>query len=167
MTLIRFLPFAALLAFTALLAGCGFQPMYATGSDVAAIRSVDVDIPGRDRPAQLLAESLRDRFGAPSGTQRYRLVAEPDIAAAGLGVGADDIATRFALVMTVTFTLQDLSTGEIVVQDYVRSEAAYDVPTQPYAAESARRDAEERAARDAAERISAHVARYLRRANPS
>lgn len=165
MTHIRALPFVFVLVLSVFLTGCGFQPMYATGGDVAAIRSVDVDIPGRDRPAQLLAEALRDRFGAPSGTQRYRLVAEPDIVAAGLGVGADDIATRFALVMTVSFTLQDLSTGDVVVQDYVRAEAAYDVPNQPYAAESARRDAEERAARDAAERMSAHVARYLRRAS--
>lgn len=165
MTMTRRFALAALLGSAVLISGCGFQPMYASGADVAAMRGVDIDIPGRDREDQLLAEALRDRFGPPGGASRYRLAAEPDVSIAGLGVGADDIATRFALIMVVRFTLHDLASGDIVLQDYVRAEASYDVPIQPYAAESARRDAEERAARDAAERISVQVARHVRRAS--
>lgn len=146
------------------LTGCGFQPMYANPGEATAMRSIQIETPGNDRVDQLLGEALRDQFGPPMAGGRYRLVAESDISSSGLGVGADDIATRMALIMRVEFVVFDNQSGDAVLSDYVRSEASYDLPAQPYAAESARRDAEERAARDAAQRIAARVARQMRRA---
>jgi len=146
-----------------LLVGCGFQPMYGAGSNAGMLRSVIIDIPGHERADQVLAESLRDQFGPRTQGGDYRLSAEIFMSASGLGVGADDIATRMALSMQVLYTLTDAQTGEIVLQDAVRSEASFDLPAQPYAAEIARRDAEERAARDAAQRISLRLARHFNR----
>ena len=138
--------------------------MYADPGTVAALRNFQIETPGNDRVDQLLGEALRDQFGSPTAGGRYRLVAESDISSTGLGIGADDIATRMALIMRVDFTVVDTQSGNLVLTDFVRSEASYDLPAQPYAAESARRDAEERAARDAAQRISARIARQTRRA---
>jgi len=165
MTQMMMLRTIATLSAALVLSGCGFQPMYGQSQTATVFRAVDVDVPGHDRVDQLLAETLRDQFGAPSGSQRYRLVAQTEISVSGLGVGADDIATRMALRMTVRFELYDGTASAPVLSEQVRAEASFDLPAQPYAAESARRDAEERAARDAAQRIAARIARHVRRAD--
>lgn len=147
------------------LSACAFQPLYGDRAQVSTIRSVTIAVDGQERIDQMLAEALNDRFGTPTGG-RYRLVAETDTNAAALGVGADAIASRSALQLDVTFSLINTSTGVPELTETVRTETAFDIPIGPYAAASARRDAEERAARDAADRIAVRIARHIHRNTP-
>ena len=144
------------------LSACAFQPLYAAPQQVSQMRGISVAVDGQERIDHMLGEALNDRFGTPAGG-RYRLVAETDVNTSGLGVGADDVATRSALMLSVDFSLIDSGTGTPVLTETVRTEATYDIPLQPYAAISARRDAEERAAREAADRIALRVARHINR----
>jgi len=144
------------------LSACAFQPLHGSQQQVSAMRGITVAVDGQERIDQMLAESLNDRFGTPAGG-RYRLAAETSVTTSGLGVGADDVATRSALSLSVDFSLIDSGSGSPVLTETVRTEATFDIPLQPYAAVSARRDAEERAAREAADRIALRVARYINR----
>lgn len=144
------------------LSACAFQPLYGDARQVSTLRNIQVAVEGRDRIDQLLSEALNDRFGTPSGGG-YRLVAVTDMAPTGLGVGADDIASRSALVMTVEYSLIDTTTGTPVLTEAVRTEATYDIPLEPYAAISARRDAEERVTQEAADRMALRIARFIHR----
>ncbi|WP_421788538.1 LPS assembly lipoprotein LptE [Hyphobacterium sp.] len=144
------------------LSACAFQPLYGDARQVSTVRNIDVAVEGQDRIDQLLSEALNDRFGTPSGNG-YRLVAVTDLARSGLGVGADDIASRAALVLTVDFSLVDTRTGTPVLTDAVRTEASFDIPAEPYAAITARRDAEERVTQEAADRMALRIARFVHR----
>ncbi|WP_421789840.1 LPS assembly lipoprotein LptE [Hyphobacterium sp.] len=144
------------------LSACAFQPLYGDAGQVSAIRSVTIAVDGQERVDQMLAEALNDRFGTPAGG-RFRLVTETDTNTSGLGVGADDIASRAVLRLSVDFSLVDTRSGTPELTETVNTEATFDIPAEPFAAISARRDAEERAARDAADRIAVRVARHIHR----
>ncbi len=144
------------------LSACAFQPLHGSPQQVQALHGSTVAVDGQERIDQILDEALNDRFGTPSGG-RYRLAAETSVRVLGLGVGADDVATRRAIVLTVDFSLIDAGSGLPVLTETVRSEATIDIPGGPFAAVSARRNAEERAASDAADRIALRVARYINR----
>ncbi|WP_109261757.1 LPS assembly lipoprotein LptE [Hyphobacterium indicum] len=144
------------------LSACAFQPLHGSPQQIRAMDGIVVAVDGQTRIDQILDEALNDRFGTPSGG-RYRLAAVTSMTASGLGVGADDVATRSAISLTVDFSLIDAGSGLPVLTETVRAEATVDIPQQPYAAISARRDAEERAASQAADRIALRVARYINR----
>ncbi|MBI1235433.1 MAG: hypothetical protein GC188_01975 [Alphaproteobacteria bacterium] len=144
------------------LSACAFQPLHGSPQQIRAMDGVVVAVDGQARIDQMLDEALNDRFGTPSGG-RYRLAAVTSVTVVGLGVGADDVATRRAISLLVDFSLIDAGSGLPVLTETVRTEATVDIPRQPYAAVSARRDAEERAASEAADRIALRVARYINR----
>ncbi|PIW28892.1 MAG: hypothetical protein COW29_07915 [Rhodobacterales bacterium CG15_BIG_FIL_POST_REV_8_21_14_020_59_13] len=144
------------------LSACAFQPLHGSQQQIRAMDGITVLVDGQSRIDQMLDEALNDRFGTPSGG-RYRLAAVTRVSVLRMGVGADDVATRSAISLTVNFSLIDAGSGLPVLTETVRSEATVDIPRQPYAAVSARRDAEERAASEAADRIALRVARYINR----
>ena len=144
------------------LSACAFQPLYGDARQVSTVRNISVVVEGQERIDQLLDEALNDRFGTPSGG-RYRLVAVTGTTRSGLGVGADDIASRAALVLTVDYSLVETSTGIPVLTEAVRTEATFDIPREPYAAITARRDAEERVTQEAADRMALRIARHVHR----
>ncbi|MEE2526996.1 LPS assembly lipoprotein LptE [Hyphobacterium sp. HN65] len=144
------------------LSACAFQPLYGDAGQIAAVRGVTIVVEGQERVDQMLDEALNDRFGTPGGG-RYRLVAETSTRTAGLGVGADDIANRSVLRLTVDFSLVETATGTPAMTESVQTEATFDIPREPYAAISARRDAEERVTQEAADRIALRVARHIHR----
>lgn len=144
------------------LSACAFQPLHGSQQQIRAMDGITVLVDGQSRIDQMLDEALNDRFGTPSGG-RYRLAAVTSVTVLRMGVGADDVATRSAISLSVNFSLIDAGSGLPVLTETVRSEATVDIPRQPYAAVSARRDAEERAASEAADRIALRVARYINR----
>lgn len=144
------------------LSACAFQPLHGSPQQIRAMDGIVVAVDGQARIDQMLDEALNDRFGTPSGG-RYRLAVETGDTVLRMGVGADDVATRWAIILYVDFSLIDAGSGLPVLTETVRTEATVDIPRGPYAAVSARRDAEERAASEAADRIALRVARYINR----
>lgn len=95
-----------LLPLVALLAACGFEPMYASKTTDVQMGQVNVH-PIPEREGQQLRNALLDRgfgdAGAPGG---YELTI-PTIAVSeiDLGIAEDDTATRRQLTMSVGITL--------------------------------------------------------------
>jgi len=153
---------AALLAgLAAALCGCGFQPLYAQPGVTSHLAAVDVVAPA-GRAGFLIRQHLddalaRNRDAAPA----YRMNLALSETRYPRGVRIDNVATRYEYVLTATYALSRLPSGEIAKRGQVRVELTYDSADQPYAAIAAQQDAEDRAAEEAARRIQLEVATWL------
>lgn len=151
-----------------LLAGCGFQPMYAetsTGVQLDDVmRTVSVSkIPGR------VGQRIRNELifattgGGYSEAPQYRLeiairesVQDTFVARTGESEGR-------AYLLTAAFKLINIEDETIVVSGQSIGRAAYDNLDSTFADIRARRDAENRAARTVADDIETRIAMALSR----
>jgi len=151
--------FKALLILTlTTLSGCGFSPMYGTSGVANGLQYIRVET-GQERFDYLLQEALYDQLGSRGLAGLYTLRTETDISSLGLGVGADAIAARFAVRLSVQYELFVDGQSDAVMSGHASGEASYDVSSSVYGSLSAERDAQERAAQMAAERIIVQLAR--------
>lgn len=151
---------AALAASAIALSGCGFQPLYGGPSGVQ-LDGIALVQEGDQRIDYLLRDELRNAF--PDNAGRYRLVLEPaDVRRTGSGIGADGIATRYDLLLTVSYRIYEDGNPEPVFDGSASGSGTYNIPLQPYAAITSQREGEELAARAASNRITLQVARFLR-----
>lgn len=153
---------AALVTGTALLvSGCGFQPLYGGGPDGVRLNGISLVQEGDTRIDYLMRDELRNSFGEGGG--RFRLVLEPvDVQRVGTGIGADGIATRYDLRLTVSYRIFETGNPDPVFDGTASGSGTYNIPAQPYAAIASQREGEELAARAAASRLTLQVARFLR-----
>lgn len=151
----------------ALLAGCGFRPLYGeVGGAVADERLAAVDIELiADRSGQIVRNRLLTRMqpGGAVTPATHQLDVDVTQSSIGLAVQRDETATRTNITVTAHIALTDLATGEIALVQSISSYASYDTLPAEYATLSAERDARERALRDLADRIATVVALYLQR----
>lgn len=146
-----------------ILSGCGFQPLYGGGPSGVRLDGISLEQLGDERIDYLLRDELRDSFSRSGG--RYRLVLEPaEVRRTGSGIGADGIATRYDLLLTVSFRIFETGNPDPVFDGSASGAGTYNIPLQPYAAITSQREGEELAARSAANRITLQVARFLRTA---
>lgn len=156
----------AALAPLALLAGCGLQPMYASGGkgEVArAARSVEVS-PIEGKAGWLVRNALSDRLasGAPAASPRYRLDVRLDERLQGLGLLSDDAVTRERRTLRARYQLVDLASGKIVLDATAGADAGIDIVSSEYAVIAAEQTALENLSRDIADKIVTRVATRLR-----
>jgi LPS-assembly lipoprotein len=159
-------PAAALLGALVVLAGCGFEPLYAkrTGNAVAALGGVAV-APIADRTGQklrnLLAVKLNPR-GAPA-RPAYRLAVRLFESRQELGLRKDETATRANLTLRAVFSLRRASDGVQVYNSAASSTNSYNILQSEFATLSAANDARTRAVRDLSEEIKIRLALFLRK----
>lgn len=157
---------AAILALTAL-AGCGFQPLYATGNDgetvtedgLAATRIVPIE----GRTGQQLHNLLRDRLN-PAGqstTPAYVLEVAVSKRIVQLGIRKDETATRANLTMTARFKLRDAKTNRVLLGSTSVSVSSYNILDALYATTVAENDAVKRGLRELANDIRLRLAVYF------
>lgn len=160
-------------AAAALLAGCGWSPLYApssSGGDGPAVRglseiSVDV-IP--DRPGQLLRQALQARFYG-AGTSRaslYVLHANFGLSSDSFAVRQDNTATRARLIGATAWTLtaSDPRLGT-VASGTARVVDGYNIFDQQYfSADLAAESAQRRIAEALADRVTLQLAAYFKKA---
>lgn len=149
---------AGLLALS--VSACGFTPMYGAQGVASELEDVRV-LTGQERADFYLQEALYDRLGSRNAEGPLELRTETEVNSIGLGVGADAIASRFAVEVRVDYALYEPGASDPVVQGSVTGQASYNVPRDIYATVAAERDAEERAAGMAADRIINQLARAL------
>ncbi|WP_170144284.1 LPS assembly lipoprotein LptE [Dichotomicrobium thermohalophilum] len=151
-----------------LLAGCGFQPMYAestTGAQLDDVmRTVSVaPIPGR------VGQRVRNELifattgGGYSDATQYRLEVAIRESVQDTFVARSGEAEGRAYRLTAAFKLIRLEDETVVVSGKSISRAAYDNLDSTFADIRARRDAENRAARTVADDIQTRVAMALSR----
>jgi len=158
-----------ILAAAIILSACGFKPMHAptafggpgNGNGVS-MKNITVQMQANEKIDFLLAQALRDRMGDNRATS-YILRITPESDRRSLGIGADDVATRYDLVMKTEFELVDAKTADIVYRGEVRAISTYGAPIDPYGTVAAQANAEEQVSRETADRIIAKLAGYQAR----
>ncbi|NNC38262.1 MAG: hypothetical protein EX271_01185 [Acidimicrobiales bacterium] len=145
------------------LTACGFKPMHAPGafSDTGySFEKISVVTVKEDKADFLLKQALRDRFGDNANTQ-YELRIDPKVSRGGLGIGADDVASRYDMRMSAKYELVERKSGKTVDQGTVSSISTFAAPRDPYGRISAENNATEQVARETADRIIIKLANYF------
>jgi LPS-assembly lipoprotein len=151
-----------------LLAGCGFQPMYAETSTGAQLddvmRTVSVaKIPGR------VGQRIRNELifattgGGYRGAAEYRLEIAIRESVQDTFVARTGEAEGRAYILTAAFKLIDVEDSKVLVSGKSIGRAGYDNLDSTFADIRARRDAENRAATTVADDIQTRVAMTLSR----
>ncbi len=131
------------------LAGCGFTPLYDTGTPAAGMTGqVSVDV--IDGAAGfVMRERLVSRLG-PAEAPTHRLAVGAEFETIGVALTTQSVTTRFNVVGRADFALVPLAGGQPVLVDSVQAITGYSSPDLPaagaFATESAERDAYRRLA---------------------
>ncbi len=152
-----------LLAWSLLLAGCGYSTVYQTTAD--AVQSVAVaevvvntgeKLPGERRVAQLVNRRLAQVFTSHPDSAAYTLHIHLDEEQRTLAVLRDATEDRFEVVLTASLSLKDHK-GEQVFHKVYTTTAIYNVEPSPLSTDAGR----ERARQSAAEFTSREAIQYI------
>jgi LPS-assembly lipoprotein len=155
---------------TALLAGCGFQPVYMpTASNKAgpAQREMaQVNVPViPDRPGQLLRQALQRELRSDSGgISAYDLRVVFAISGEGISVLNDNIATRVRMIGTASWSLVDRNPQQtLLTSGSARSMDGLNVFNEQYFAADLETEAvQKRIADNVAQQIAIQLAIWFR-----
>lgn len=153
--------FSAVALGVALLAGCQVQPLYGTmsGQD----RSVTVG-PVDSRVEQVVRNELILGFGGDQPSGAYTLEIDATSSIAGiLPGGLDNEFSAARATVTAIYVLKATESGETVKRGTRSADAQLDLPSQNFAQERAKLEAETRAAKAVAALVRADVATALAR----
>ena len=153
-----------LLAVAAVLAGCGFRPMYGSSPGNAGVSGemAAVVIPeATDRTGQLIRNDLISTMKAGTGGEKYSLTLKVEQKDSGIIKKTLPAVTRQAVNLKVEYELMERASGNIVASGKTFSNVSYDVIRQPFADMQAETDATERAALEVAGDIRTRIAAYF------
>lgn len=152
----------AVMAATLMMGCAGFEPMHATAGGKTTFSDIDLVISdGRDEgdreAGYLIRQHLADRIDIAE-RPTYRLVIDPRVRRIGLGLTAEDFASRFDSRVSASWRLLNASDGAVIDRGSVVRAATYSADPDPYQLLSATDEAVERAAREVADRLLVDVA---------
>lgn len=152
------------------LMGCGFRPLYSSGSDgrgvVDSLSSITIQEP-ESRAGQLVRNSLLSSM-RPAGTAQqnlYKLVLNPQVTQSTLVDQSIPGIKRMRLRLTVSYQLIRLASAEELNTGKTFSTVSYDVIREPVADLQAESNATSRAAKEVAADIHTRLAAYMTRHN--
>ena len=163
----RFLRLAGLSTMAALLANCGFRPLYGRrGSDPAAVEMAAIGIGYvTDRLSQNLRNDLIERltpFGEPAQA-RYGLFIQTSQSSGALAIQSDSTITRYNLTVYATFILTDRASGQRLYRGNASAVGSYDAVRSDFATLSAEQDSARRTVREVAEDIRGQLSAFFAR----
>lgn len=158
---LRLAVMALALLFVGGLSACGFSPLYGANGVASGLSEIRVET-GRERIDFRLQEALLDGMGARHAAGPYTLRATASVESEPFGVGADAIARRYSVRVTVGWQVLRDGNVDPVLTGTARSDVSYDVPAGVFGALAAEADAEDRAVSAAADRLIAQLARTMR-----
>jgi len=136
------------------------------GESVASeLASITVQAPNDDANRELrltLADLLRNDSAY---TSKYSISLSSGLAIRNVAVQQDTSVTRKNLVMSSTYSLLDLESGEVLFESQATAIAAYNRVGSEFANIIAERDARERASTQVAEQIRTELAVFFERRN--
>jgi LPS-assembly lipoprotein len=152
------------LALPALLAGCGWEPLYASRETEAAnadLRAIKV-APIAERVGQHLEFGLRNSFN-PNNVptpQLYTLSVTVGTSFGSLGVQSQGIGTRGEVNFIATYRLID-NTGKVLQTGTVHSNESFDIQANGYSTVVAQNDASARCVEEARREIVSRLTLFL------
>lgn len=149
----------------AMLAGCGFHPLYAPKSardsdpDLAAINVLPIS----DRPGQILALALREDLN-PHGVsvpKRWDLQTGLRVTRTDLGIQRNATATTSEITVYAIFQINDQG-GHVVYSSTSSAVGSFDLVNDAYATQVAADSARDRAIRQVADEMVLRLAIFVR-----
>jgi LPS-assembly lipoprotein len=148
----------ASLALLALLAACGFQPLYGQGprqADPGQLGNIEV-APIADRLGQITRNHLLDRLnprGRPLAPE-YRLEVILSESNERLAFRKDATATRALMRLVAHYRLTEIASGTLVHGGASRATASYNIVASDFATIASEKNARERVSRIVAEDVA-------------
>ncbi len=146
------------------LAGCGFQPMYATNNAAAtsavsqlALGAVD----GADEATRAFRDAAQGFFPADEASAAYRVELGLDGRRRFVSVQLDNSTTRNNYILRANWRLIDVATGNVLTRGESEATASYSILDAQYAAYVSEQDAVRRAAGVVADDIAREAAAYF------
>jgi LPS-assembly lipoprotein len=149
-------------ALCALLAACGFHPLYG-GSLAPQLAAIYVE-PVPEQDGYVLRNTLIDLLGSDGSLagKAYRLKLTLSETNQGVALQNNATITRYNDRFTATYVLTDAK-GTILTSGSQTGLSSYNVASSPYSTLSAQQDADQRTAQDMAERIQLDLGAWFRR----
>ena len=174
--LLRGMVLSACVAAMAIASACTVRPLYSnavapggTVTSAAAYPSIDIK-PVQTRYAQEVRNHLifmlNGGAGQPANAQYSLDLGVTEVDSRSLlapTTTGEDRPSAGTIVMTSSYRLTRVGTGEVVARGTRRISSSYDRPRQEFAALRAQRDAENRAARELAELLKLAIGQDLSR----
>jgi len=145
------------------LSACGFSPVHAPnafGGEGYDYQDIAVIASENEKEDFALKQALRTRMGDNAST-KYTLHVDPKTRRVGLGIGAEDVGSRYDLIMDVSFELQDAKSGDVIYKDKITAVSTFGAPRDAYGTIAAENNAQEQVAAEAADRILIRLARHF------
>lgn len=148
------------------LTGCGYKPLYSSGSDgrgvVASLSSIAIQ-ETHSRAGQLVRNSLLSsmRPASAAGDDLYKLILHPELAQSTLIDRSTPGIKRIRLRLTVTYQLIETASGAEVNSGKTFSAVSYDIVREPVADLQAEANATSRAAKEVASDIHTRLAAFM------
>lgn len=148
------------------LTGCGYKPLYSSGSDgrgvVASLSSISIQ-ETHSRAGQLVRNSLLSsmRPVGAAGDDRYKLILHPAVAQSTLVDRSIPGIKRKRLRLSVSYQLIETGSGSEVNSGKTFSAVSYDIVREPIADLQAESNATSRAAREVAADIHTRLAAFM------
>jgi LPS-assembly lipoprotein len=148
-----------------LLAGCGWQPLYANREAEpvnAELRAIRVN-PILERFGQRLEFALRDSFNPDNmpTQQRYSLQVTLATGMSDLGIQSQGLGTRGEVTAQATYILKEISSGAQVQTGTLRTNDSFDIQANGYSTVVAQDDAYTRCIEDLRREIVARLTVFL------
>jgi LPS-assembly lipoprotein len=158
----------AILGMFALLAGCGFKPVYgvhSAGKSPSAVQQfAAIEIPPLpDRLGQQMRNLLIDSLH-PNGAAndyRYKLSVGITEAVVNLGLQQNSTSTRGQVRLTVKYALTENDHGKVVLRETLRTSTGYNILTNQFSAVLSQDDAEAQGLQQIADNMTLHLAMYF------
>lgn len=151
----------------ALLAGCGFQPLYGPrdgGSATDKLAAIKIlRIP--DRAGQQVRNFLLDRLNprGPAAKDLYSLAVTLTEGRQDLAIRKDETATRANLTVSAQYSLIEIATGKEIFRANSTVTTSFNIVRSDFATVSAENDARRRAAREVSDDIRTRLALFFNR----
>lgn len=163
----RFLRISGLVTVAALLASCGFRPLYGPqGSDSAAYELAAIAI---NAVSERLDQNLRNDliqgltpFGEPA-QPAYDLFIKANKSSSALAIQSNSTITRFNLLVTASFVLRDRESDLPIFRGSASAVGSYDAVRSDFATLTAEQDSARRTVREIAEEIRAQLSAFFSR----
>jgi LPS-assembly lipoprotein len=133
-------------ALPAILAGCGWEPLYAdreTSEGAASLRAIKV-MPITDRVGQQLEMGLRSSFnpnGDPPAKQLYVLSVTLQKSLIDSGIQSQGLGTRGEVHLYAKYQLTDIATNKVLQNGFVHTSDDFDIQANGYSTVVAQNDA--------------------------
>lgn len=149
--------------------GCGFRPLYYTGSEPTSVQKEQQKIfidEIQTRQGQILRRHLLSALN-PEGevkNPKYRLsVNLHPFTVSELGTVKDGLATRYRITYRLNFKLLSYPEGKVLLQDNLSVFSSYDVLQSPYSSNESQEVMSARLMQTLGTDISIRVSAYLKR----